>query len=118
MARHPESYAEILSIPPGITGVSQLVFATEARFLVGAVDPVQQYQTELLPAKIAFDIGYVRHRSMLGDSALLVRTMILPARRLRSQAHGISLALRSIEVSLAVVAVLALVISFAWASQR
>ena len=117
VARYQDSYDEILSVPPGMTGVAQLIYASEARVLVGAADPIGHYENELLPAKIEFDIAYVRHRSTRGDLALLARTMVLPARRLKSHARGISVALRSIELSLAVLAILTLLITFAWAAR-
>jgi lipopolysaccharide/colanic/teichoic acid biosynthesis glycosyltransferase len=118
VAHYQDSYDEILSIPPGITGVSQLIYASESRTLDGVADPVGHYENELLPTKIKLDIGYVRHRSMGRDLALLARTAVLPARRLAATARIMSLALRRVEFSLAVLAIVTLLITFAWASRR
>jgi lipopolysaccharide/colanic/teichoic acid biosynthesis glycosyltransferase len=68
----PEQLA-VLSVRPGVTGPTQLRFRDEAALLTEA-DVEAQYLRELLPAKLASDLDYVRRRTLLGDIAILVKT--------------------------------------------
>ena len=64
-------WREIFSVPPGITGPTQLAFRDEARLLAsGEVDA--RYRTVVLPAKIRSDLDYVRTRSWRTDLRWLV----------------------------------------------
>ncbi|MFQ3610116.1 MAG: sugar transferase [Fimbriimonadales bacterium] len=67
----------ILSVPPGITGLTQIRYRHEEQLLAEQVDPEQYYREVLLPKKVASDIEYVRHRSLLGDLGLIGRTFIV-----------------------------------------
>jgi lipopolysaccharide/colanic/teichoic acid biosynthesis glycosyltransferase len=72
---HPEEYSEILRVPPGITGLSQLAFAKEAA-LLDRPDTMDYYVGKLLPAKIGMDIFYARHQSFARDLAILSWTFL------------------------------------------
>jgi lipopolysaccharide/colanic/teichoic acid biosynthesis glycosyltransferase len=68
-----DDYAEILAVPPGITGLSQLAFAKESQLL--AVEDNHGYYIErLLPQKIALDRLYARRRSLLLNLQILMWT--------------------------------------------
>ena len=77
VAEFREAYAEILTVTPGITGIAQLQFVREHELLHDA-DPVTVYSDHILPAKIDIDLAYVRNRSLVGDVAILARTLALP----------------------------------------
>lgn len=77
VAQFREAYAEILSVAPGITGVSQLQFVDERHLLHGP-DPVSAYRERVLPAKIEMDMHYAHTRSLLGDLTILAQTVALP----------------------------------------
>jgi lipopolysaccharide/colanic/teichoic acid biosynthesis glycosyltransferase len=79
---HHDAYREILTVTPGLTGPSQLAHLNEAEVLAAHEDPVAAYARVLMPAKIALDTQYVRHRSLWGDAWLLVRTTVFPLRQL------------------------------------
>ena len=79
-----DSYRRILSVPPGITGPTQLVFADEGRLLAVAEDPEREYVDRLLPRKVQLDLRYASERAPLSDLALLGRTWLVPTRRLSS----------------------------------
>ncbi len=68
-------WREVLSIRPGITGPDALAFKDEGTLLAGASDPEQHYRQEILPAKLAIQQEYVRHRSFAGDLSVLFRTL-------------------------------------------
>ncbi len=75
VALHVLDYARILSVRPGMTGISQLAFAEESRIL-DRNDPVSDYVARILPAKIQLDKLYAeRHRIAL-DISILWWTMI------------------------------------------
>ena len=72
--RHAD-YDEILTVRPGITGLSQLAFADESRIL-SPVDPVEDYLERILPQKCALDRLYVRRTRIGGDLTILGWTVV------------------------------------------
>jgi lipopolysaccharide/colanic/teichoic acid biosynthesis glycosyltransferase len=70
---HPEDYAEILSVRPGITGLSQIAFVDERRILDPA-DPVGHYVSRILPQKVALDRMYANRRSLAFNLRILFWT--------------------------------------------
>jgi lipopolysaccharide/colanic/teichoic acid biosynthesis glycosyltransferase len=78
---HPGTYKEILSVPPGIAGRTQLEFAlVETALLKQGEGNGRYYAEELMPRKVALDLDYVRTRSMMGDLRILGLTLLLPVR--------------------------------------
>jgi lipopolysaccharide/colanic/teichoic acid biosynthesis glycosyltransferase len=76
---HASEYREILSVPPGITGPTQLRYAgIEPHLLSLHADPERFYREQLLPDKVKLDLEYARSRSFLADLAVLGETLILP----------------------------------------
>ena len=79
VALHAEEYREILAVPPGITGPTQLRYAgLEPHLLSLHADPERYYREHLLPDKVQLDLTYARSRSLLGDLSVLARTLALP----------------------------------------
>jgi lipopolysaccharide/colanic/teichoic acid biosynthesis glycosyltransferase len=74
-----ESYERILTVPPGLTGPTQLVFADEGAILAATEDRDELYRREILPAKVRLDLAYVEHHSIRGDLSAVLRTCLLPA---------------------------------------
>jgi lipopolysaccharide/colanic/teichoic acid biosynthesis glycosyltransferase len=58
----PERFAHVLTVRPGITGLSQLAFARESEILDPA-DRVGHYVSTILPQKLALDALYTNCRS-------------------------------------------------------
>lgn len=76
---HAEDYREILEVPPGLTGPTQLRFAgVEARLLSLHEDPEAFYRNSLLPDKVALDLDYARSRSGRQDLRVFCQTLVLP----------------------------------------
>lgn len=73
-------HREVFWSRPGITGVSQLLHADEARGLVGE-DPETVYRTSVLPAKVALDAAYLATRSTGLDLWILAQTIRVVAGR-------------------------------------
>jgi lipopolysaccharide/colanic/teichoic acid biosynthesis glycosyltransferase len=70
---HPGEYQAILSVRPGITGLSQVAFAEESRILHD-LDPVDHYVGQILPQKVALDVMYARSRSLWLNLRVLMWT--------------------------------------------
>lgn len=104
--QHADEYAEILTATPGITGNAQLRFVNEKSLLRGP-SPATTYADEVLPAKIAIDLHYVRHRSLATDLGILARTVVLPFRLLGGNLRARWASMRIWIPSLAAAAVLA-----------
>jgi lipopolysaccharide/colanic/teichoic acid biosynthesis glycosyltransferase len=72
---HRASYEAILSVRPGITGLSQIAFAEECRIL-DPDDPVRHYVDRILPQKVGLDELYVRRRSLALNLRILCWTTV------------------------------------------
>jgi lipopolysaccharide/colanic/teichoic acid biosynthesis glycosyltransferase len=69
---------ETLNVRPGLTGAGQIFYTQMQQAPVsGAEDPEQHYITYELPAKLGFDLDYLRRRSLGYDLALVLRTVLL-----------------------------------------
>jgi len=60
---HRDVYRTILSVRPGITGLSQIAFAEESRILDDD-NPVDHYVERILPQKVLLDEMYAENRSL------------------------------------------------------
>jgi lipopolysaccharide/colanic/teichoic acid biosynthesis glycosyltransferase len=67
-------HRRVFTAKPGITGLAQLEFHDEARWLVGP-DLEDRYRNEILPAKLKLDVAYLERRSLLLDFKILIRTV-------------------------------------------
>jgi lipopolysaccharide/colanic/teichoic acid biosynthesis glycosyltransferase len=86
VAAYRSDYERILSVPPGLTGPSQVRFAAgEARALASSSDPVAHYMRIVLPGKVALDLEYARTHTLIGDLAIIGQTMVLPLRQLTAR---------------------------------
>jgi lipopolysaccharide/colanic/teichoic acid biosynthesis glycosyltransferase len=74
VAMHPLTYQQILSVRPGITGWTQLVYADEPGLLATSTDPVDYYVTELLPDKMRIDQLYISDSRSIDDLKVLMWT--------------------------------------------
>ncbi len=64
---------EVLRLRPGITGPTQVAYIDEELLLVG--DPGEVYERDLMHAKLAVDLDYVRHYALSRDIAILWKTV-------------------------------------------
>ncbi len=75
VALYTPEQREVLSVPPGITGVTQIQYRHEETLLRDAADPEALYLQEIMPAKLALDLGYVRDRSAWTDLRVILATL-------------------------------------------
>jgi lipopolysaccharide/colanic/teichoic acid biosynthesis glycosyltransferase len=90
---HRDSYEEILSVRPGITGLSQIAFVDECRIL-DPDDPVSHYVNRILPQKVGLDELYVRRRSVAFNLRILYWTAVTVVVRRPVAVHRDSMNLR------------------------
>ena len=72
---HEAEYEVILSIRPGITGLSQLAYVEESR-IVDDDSPIQDYIDRIMPQKLTLDKLYARRSSLMLDLSILRWTVI------------------------------------------
>lgn len=75
VALHPDSYERILSVRPGITGLSQLAFAEEHSILDQS-NLVSDYVDRILPQKVGLDTLYAREYGLAMDLKVLIWTAL------------------------------------------
>jgi len=75
VALHRTDYERILSVRPGITGLSQLAYAEENRILDDD-DPVEDYLARIIPQKLTLDKLYARSSSPRLDLSILRWTIV------------------------------------------
>jgi lipopolysaccharide/colanic/teichoic acid biosynthesis glycosyltransferase len=75
VATRPEDFALVLSVRPGITGLSQLAFANESAIL-DPDDRVTDYLERILPQKMGLDALYACRRSLAMDIRILSWTVV------------------------------------------
>jgi lipopolysaccharide/colanic/teichoic acid biosynthesis glycosyltransferase len=73
--RYTAEQLGVLSVRPGITGPSQLVFRNEEDLLNGE-DPETIYIRDVLPRKLQIDLEYVRRHNLPNDMKILARTVL------------------------------------------
>src|SRR5207244_3083473 len=71
----PTEYEQILSVRPGITGLSQLAFARESAVL-DAGDRVGDYIHRIFPQKLTLDLAYVTRRTLRLDLIICGWTIV------------------------------------------
>lgn len=74
VALYTTEQREVLGVRPGITGPASLQYIDENELLARSADPERTYIEEVMPAKLAIDLEYVRRASMANDLRILFRT--------------------------------------------
>ncbi|WP_242606626.1 sugar transferase [Protofrankia symbiont of Coriaria ruscifolia] len=76
VALYQDAYQEILTVRPGLSGWTQLIFRDESK-LIGDGDPVHRYVDDLLPEKVRLDRLYAGNRRLTTDFKLLLWTPLV-----------------------------------------
>jgi lipopolysaccharide/colanic/teichoic acid biosynthesis glycosyltransferase len=68
----------VLAVRPGMTSLAFLHFGHEQAFIerAGPRDVESFYLTDLLPAKLAIELRYIREWTLLGDLRIIARTVL------------------------------------------
>lgn len=70
----PEQRA-VLQVRPGITGAASIAYIDENELLGRSTDPERTYVQEVMPAKLALDLAYVRDTTPGKDLRIIWRTL-------------------------------------------
>jgi lipopolysaccharide/colanic/teichoic acid biosynthesis glycosyltransferase len=73
---YTEAEREALSVPPGITGLTQLEYRDEEKLLAGREDVERFYIDVVMRQKLEIDLRYVRTRTFWGDFKILLQTLV------------------------------------------
>lgn len=65
----------VLSVRPGITDHASLVYYEENDLLALSPDPESTYVNEVMPAKLAINLDYLRGKSLFSDFAVMFLTV-------------------------------------------
>lgn len=77
VALYTPEQRRVLSVRPGITGMASLDYVDENELLAKAADPERAYIEQVMPAKLALDLRYVRERNLLLDLRIIAATVKL-----------------------------------------
>jgi lipopolysaccharide/colanic/teichoic acid biosynthesis glycosyltransferase len=66
---------QVLSIKPGITDFASLQYFSENELLAAADDPERVYTQEIMPAKLALNMKYLRERNFRLDLQIIGQTI-------------------------------------------
>lgn len=72
---YPEKWQIVLSVKPGITDYSSIVFAEEEAILSRSNDPETTYRDIILPQKLNLNIEYVYKNTFKGDIKIIITTL-------------------------------------------
>jgi lipopolysaccharide/colanic/teichoic acid biosynthesis glycosyltransferase len=75
VARYTEAQRGVLAVRPGITSPASLAYSDEEYLLTG--DSARVYLEDVMPAKLALDLQYVRSASVAVDLKIVGRTAAL-----------------------------------------
>ncbi len=75
VAHYTEQQREVLNSRPGVTGPAQIAFRNEPERLRTASDPEAIYLREIMPAKLAIDLEYLRRRTVWTDLGMIFNTL-------------------------------------------
>ena len=76
VAHYTPEQRVVLSVRPGITDPSSLVYRREEDILASENDPEDFYRTRILPDKLARSNAYLQNITLYGDLRLIFKTII------------------------------------------
>jgi lipopolysaccharide/colanic/teichoic acid biosynthesis glycosyltransferase len=75
VALYTPEQRRVLDVRPGITSLASILYINENAILGRSSNPERTYVEEVMPAKLALDLQYVRERNLLLDLRILFRTL-------------------------------------------
>jgi lipopolysaccharide/colanic/teichoic acid biosynthesis glycosyltransferase len=65
---------KVLSVKPGITDWASIRYVNESELLAQSCDPEKTYINEIMPAKLAINLEYVKQNTLLIDIKIILHT--------------------------------------------
>lgn len=75
VAMYTAEQRDVLRVRPGITSLASIAYINENELLGRSNDPERTYVEEVMPAKLALDLRYVREQRIALDLHIIVRTL-------------------------------------------
>lgn len=75
VALYTQEQQEVLSVRPGITSLASIAYINENELLGRSSDPERAYIGEVMPAKLALDLKYVREQGFTRDLGIIFGTL-------------------------------------------
>ncbi|MBI5713661.1 MAG: sugar transferase [Chloroflexi bacterium] len=88
VAHYSPEERKVLSVRPGITSLAAIAYFDEERMLNYGT-AAETYLSKIMPDKLQLDLLYIRHRSLLSDMDVLLRTFLSLIPMLRRAAPDI-----------------------------
>jgi lipopolysaccharide/colanic/teichoic acid biosynthesis glycosyltransferase len=66
---------KVLSVKPGITDYASIEYSDENELLAKATDPDKEYIENIMPAKLALNLKYIREQSLTTDFRIITATV-------------------------------------------
>jgi lipopolysaccharide/colanic/teichoic acid biosynthesis glycosyltransferase len=66
---------KVLSVKPGITDYASIEYSDENELLAKATDPDKEYIENIMPAKLALNLKYIREQSLATDFRIIMATV-------------------------------------------
>lgn len=76
VALYTAEQRQVLTVRPGLTSLASIAYINEAEVLGRSDDPERTYTEEVMPAKLALDLQYVREQNMLLDLRIIAATVL------------------------------------------
>jgi len=76
---HDPLWLSVLSVKPGITNATTLLFRDEEAMLAGQADPEQHYRREVLPLKLKLHAREIKQQTLLSDARVILITLYYSA---------------------------------------
>jgi lipopolysaccharide/colanic/teichoic acid biosynthesis glycosyltransferase len=75
VALYTNEQRAVLDVRPGLSSLASIAYINENEILGQSSDPERTYIEEVMPAKLALDLRYVREKSLLMDLAIIAATV-------------------------------------------
>jgi lipopolysaccharide/colanic/teichoic acid biosynthesis glycosyltransferase len=76
VAYYNKEQQQVLSVKPGLTDYASIEYLKENELLAKSNDPEKTYIEEIMPAKLALNLKYIREQSLLVDLKIIVNTIL------------------------------------------
>lgn len=75
VAYYNEEQQQVLSVKPGLTDYASLEYLKENELLAKSENPEKTYIEEIMPAKLALNLKYIKEQNLLVDLQIIVNTI-------------------------------------------
>jgi lipopolysaccharide/colanic/teichoic acid biosynthesis glycosyltransferase len=67
---------QVLSVKPGLSDLATLEYVNESEILAQSEDPQKTYIEEIMPAKLALNLQYIKKQNFFFDLGIIFKTLV------------------------------------------